>query len=413
MTADEAGAKIQLMSLSIFGIRHHGPGSARSLRQALETLRPDCLLVEGPPDAADVLPLLAHPQMKPPVALLIYPPDQPQRAVFYPFAVFSPEWQALDYGLARKIAVRFMDLPQAHRLAMADDPESQISNPESQIHDDPIGRLAAAAGYSDGERWWEHVVEQRRNGADIFAAILEAMTALRESALPANIQRYGNVRGTGAAMVGGIAAGLIARVCIGLPGACASLNDDAATAMFDRIVNVNAAIGLLQNEEHLAAWRGAMAQLADQRGAHGIVAGRCCRLLVDAGVFAPDEAARRLSLALSTANEPAQAAAWIEGFLKDSGLLLLHDDVLWRTLDEWVTTLSNESFSVLLPLLRRTFSTFAAPERRQIGERARRGMTIAGRAAIGDQTRSEAFDQARAEAVLPLVAQLLGLKMQE
>src|SRR5215510_377033 len=121
------------MSLSIFGIRHHGPGSARSLRQALEALRPDCLLVEGPPDAVDALPLLAHRQMKPPVALLIYPPDQPQRAVFYPFAVFSPEWKALNYGLARKIAVRYMDLPQYHRLAMAEAPESRISYFESHV----------------------------------------------------------------------------------------------------------------------------------------------------------------------------------------------------------------------------------------------------------------------------------------
>src|SRR5262249_44722733 len=59
----------------IFGIRHHGPGSARSLRRALETLRPDIILVEGPPDAADVLPLLAHPDMRPPIALLLYPAD--------------------------------------------------------------------------------------------------------------------------------------------------------------------------------------------------------------------------------------------------------------------------------------------------------------------------------------------------
>src|SRR5262249_15786152 len=102
------------MSLNIFGIRHHGPGSSRSLRKALETLRPDCLLVEGPPDAVDALPLLAHPQMKPPVALLIYPPDQPQRAVFYPFAVFSPEWQALDYGLAPHIPPPFIDFPPYH-----------------------------------------------------------------------------------------------------------------------------------------------------------------------------------------------------------------------------------------------------------------------------------------------------------
>src|SRR5262249_48281004 len=143
------------MSISIYGVRHHGPGSARSLRQALETLRPDCILVEGPPDAADALPLLTHPQMKPPVALLIYPPDQPQRAVFYPFAVFSPEWQALDYGLRHDVTVRFMDLPQSHRLAMEGDPESRILDSEFHVHEDPIGRLAAAAGYSDGERCGE------------------------------------------------------------------------------------------------------------------------------------------------------------------------------------------------------------------------------------------------------------------
>jgi hypothetical protein len=81
---------IDSLQTSIFGIRHHGPGSARSLRLALEELQPDCVLVEGPPDAEGVLPLLAHPDMKPPVALLVYKPDDPKRAVYYPFAIFSP-----------------------------------------------------------------------------------------------------------------------------------------------------------------------------------------------------------------------------------------------------------------------------------------------------------------------------------
>ena len=111
----------QLPTPSIFGIRHHGPGSARSLRAALEQLRPDAILVEGPPDAAEVLPLLAHPDMRPPVALLIYAPDLPRRAVYYPFALFSPEWQALHFGLTSGIPVRFMDLPQAHQLARTEE----------------------------------------------------------------------------------------------------------------------------------------------------------------------------------------------------------------------------------------------------------------------------------------------------
>src|SRR3954454_3557889 len=104
-------------SLHVFGIRHHGPGSARSVRRALEELKPDCVLVEGPPDGEAVLPLLAHKDMKPPVAMLIYVPDDPRRAVYYPFAIFSPEWQAIEYALKRRIPVRFMDLPHWHQLA--------------------------------------------------------------------------------------------------------------------------------------------------------------------------------------------------------------------------------------------------------------------------------------------------------
>ncbi len=37
----------------VFGIRHHGPGSARSLSAALESLAPDVVLIEGPSDADD------------------------------------------------------------------------------------------------------------------------------------------------------------------------------------------------------------------------------------------------------------------------------------------------------------------------------------------------------------------------
>ncbi|MCB1779685.1 MAG: hypothetical protein KDJ34_06270, partial [Candidatus Competibacteraceae bacterium] len=70
---------------ALFGIRHHGPGSARSVLKALTERQPDLILVEGPPDAQNLLPLAADPGMKPPVALLIYDPAEPRRAVYYPF----------------------------------------------------------------------------------------------------------------------------------------------------------------------------------------------------------------------------------------------------------------------------------------------------------------------------------------
>ncbi len=734
-------------TVHIFGIRHHGPGSARSVRSALERLQPDVILVEGPPEAEAVLPLLAHEQMQPPVALLLYMPDKPEQAVYYPFAVFSPEWQAIKYGLEQGVPVRFMDLPQTYQLGQAE-PEPSAEAAAPPVRQDPLGALAEAAGYSDGERWWEHLVEQRRDSEDLFAGILEAMAAVRADApdpkdvreerreawmrqtiraaqkegkeriavvcgawhgpalasmppakadaetlaglpkakvsatwvpwtygrlsysggygagiespgwyhhlwehpddvsvhwmsrvahllreqdldaspasviegvrladtlaalrgrplpglpemneatqsvfcfgsdlpmrliweklivsdtlgavpdetptvplqqdltreqkrlrlppeaaqrdldldlrkpadldksgllhrlsllgipwgsaqrggggkgtfhelwrlqwqpefavkvieagfwgntvrdasassarsqadkapdLPAltslldrvlladlpdavhhvmarleaeaalasdvghlmgalpplaQVLRYGNVRQTDTGTVGHIVDGLVTRIAIGLPGACASLNDEAAAAMDGHIVAVHAAIGLLQDDTQRALWHETLTKMADRtapHGLHGLIAGRCVRLLLDAGALAADDAARRMGLALSTAADPPQAAAWVEGFLKGSGTLLLHDKTLWSVLDGWVSGLAGDSFSALLPLLRRTFATFAAPERRQMGERVKQGQAIQATAAEA----LDLFDQARADAVLPLVARLLGLQ---
>ena len=107
------------MSHTVFGIRHHGPGSARSLERALDELQPDTVLIEGPPEADALLALAAREDMEPPVALLTYVPDEPARAAFYPFARFSPEWRAIRYALDHDVPVRFMDLPAANKMAAA------------------------------------------------------------------------------------------------------------------------------------------------------------------------------------------------------------------------------------------------------------------------------------------------------
>ena len=53
--------------------------------------------------------------MSPPVALLVYEADAPSGAVYYPFATFSPEWQALRWALDKDVPARFIDLPQSLR----------------------------------------------------------------------------------------------------------------------------------------------------------------------------------------------------------------------------------------------------------------------------------------------------------
>jgi hypothetical protein len=156
----------------LYGIRHHGPGSARSLLAALSEQGPDVVLIEGPAEADGLVALAGEPDMRPPVALLGYVPGQPETAAFWPFAVFSPEWQAIRYALGAGVPVRFCDLPAACQLAMRD---GKI--PGSRT--DPIGELAAAAGYDDPERWWEDVVEHVPGPSSVFGAIADAITILR------------------------------------------------------------------------------------------------------------------------------------------------------------------------------------------------------------------------------------------
>lgn len=167
--------------VSLFGIRHHGPGSARRLVEALDALRPATVLIEGPADASHLLPMLADPAMATPVALLTYAEDDPARASFFPFADYSPEYQAARWAVAHGAALRFIDLPASDRLG-EDEAERQID--EDPIARDPIGVLATAAGYDDGESWWADVIEENPASTSVFAAVAEAMSALRAEAGP-------------------------------------------------------------------------------------------------------------------------------------------------------------------------------------------------------------------------------------
>ncbi|HCE43499.1 MAG TPA: hypothetical protein DET40_08115 [Lentisphaeria bacterium] len=759
-------------SVHILGIRHHGPGSARSVLGALEGLKPDCVLVEGPPDAAEFLPVIADPGMKPPVALLVYAPDEPSYAVYDPFAEFSPEWHALRYAFKAGVPARFMDLPQSFQFGIrkqekeklqqrpetdhAEEKEHPAENGmEASLHEDPLKYLAEAAGYSDSERWWEHIVETRIDVKDLFIAIQEAMQALRENekvpekpseklmmelrreafmrqtlrtamkegfkniavvcgawhapalknmppavrdneilkglpkmktaatwipwthgrllyaggygagihspgwyqhlwdcgisgrlskssatlwisriakflrekdidvspahvietvrlaeslsalrehpvpglpelmdaavsvicsgdplqlelirtkliideklgAVPASapqvplqkdiaarqkslrmqpeaekknldldlrkendlarshllhrllilgipwgiaqgvrgksgtfheiwelqwkpefsiliieasswgntaesaasafmagraakanlpeltkmlnsallaelpdavknllsrlndesaathdvgllmdaivplveVVRYGNVRQTDTDTVSHVVRGFAGRICAGLPAGCSSMNEDAAREMYGRIISVNTALNTLADKEFLEEWHGTLKALSDLFNINGLISGASCRILLDCGSLDSGEVSRRLSLALSQGADPSHGASWIEGFLHGSGLILLHDDRLWKIIDDWVTGLNGENFLRTLPLLRRTFSQFASGERRQIGNRAKSGKTAV---SVSEAVSEDDFDTARAEAILPVLAEILGL----
>ena len=789
--------------VAVLGVRHHGPGSARSVVAELDRLRPGAVLIEGPADADPLLALAAAPGMAPPVALLAYAPEAPKLSSFWPYAVFSPEWQALTWAAGHGVPVRFCDLPAASVLAMREEDAREDAVEEEPVDGapeggaeeaedgsrpaeekglfslDPIGEMAAAAGYDDPERWWDDVIESRVEagrprppgdttppGPDYsgtFSVIAEAMAELREaeqqiaerhgaragtgtlreqrreahmrqvlrgvlreaegtvavvcgawhapalagplppaskdaallrgmprrkaalawvpwthsrlaatsgygagvaspgwyhhlfttpeqtiarwmtrvagvlrghdlpvssahvieavrlaealavlrgrplaglaevseatkavmcdgndvaaafvthdlvvgellgsvpdeappvpldadlrararslrlkisplakdekldlreaagraksaflhqlaalgigwgaitddpvnrtgtwteiwslrwrpelsvdiidaavwgttvagaasariidataratelaavtaavervllaeltdalgpvlraldaraaadsdvadlmSAVPALVRavRYGTVRGTGTASLAAVIDALTIRACAGLPAAVGGLADDAARALVAAIDGMHSALALLAQAERgqqaRERWLAVLGSVADRRDVHGLLAGRITRLLADAGILPWPEAGRRFAAALSVGVTAADKAAWAEGFLSGGGLLLVHDRDLLAVLDGWISELDDEDFLDVLPLLRRTFGEFSAPERASIGGAVRQ---LPGHGAGPGQDLAdhlEEYDADRAAGALATVAMILG-----
>jgi hypothetical protein len=728
--------------LKIYGIRHHGPGSAKSLIKSLEAWQPDALLIEGPPDADNMIRHVGNEGMKPPVALLVYNPKDLQQASYFPFAEFSPEWQAIKWASKNGKQVSFMDLPMGLNFAFDNQDKSQqvidfqdnidennadtegpnIDTSEADTSDilektfkkverDPLRYLAQMAGYTDSERWWEITFEQNENPTEVFDAILEMMTLLRAhlnrketdetllreaymrqtmrkaikqgyakiavicgawhapvlekyqefkekndtdilksikkvttettwvpwsyarlsldsgymagitspawyellfnkrsnatirwmtkaarllrkedlsassahsieavrlaetlailrgrtiagmdeleeaalsifcegydapmklirenlvigdtigkvppeipqvplqrdleaqiktarlskeygtseaitkeldlrketnliashllhrlsllnipwgkpmkgsrfrlgsfkeiwkltwkpdyairiieaaqwgntvleaannfvkknadsaknlpeltaltenalnadlketipilikklqdvsaltddtlllmDALPAlvNIAQYGNVRGTDIEAVKQVIEHLIPRICIGLPTACVNTDDEATALIFNKLHSTHKAINLFQSPANTEGWHRALRQIATMQNVHGMLVGGSIRILFDKNVFNINQTATQMRYALSKGNESQKSAAWLEGFLHGSGLLLIHHESLWQVLDEWVADIDMDRLTELLPLLRRTFSNFSTSERQKI-----------------------------------------------
>ena len=766
-----------MSDIRIYGIRHHGPGSARSLVAALADFRPDAVLIEGPPDAMAVLPLAAHPRMRPPVALLVYAVDTPRLASFAPLAEFSPEWQAIQYAHGAGVPARFIDLPMTHQLAAALSDAKATGTPDEddssdgQTGDateesgsasdedrsggfelpldgkvnavpdprrDPFGALALAAGFIDGERLWDRLVEERVDHNDVFAAIQELMTALREQSdeqtaldgareahmrreidrarregfariavvcgawhvpalagapftkddaaalkrLPAvkvaatwtpwtyqrltrasgygagvqspawyahlwtghehssthwlaraahllrgegldaspaqvldasrlaetlaivrgrsqpgldelreaartvfcfdsnapmrlierlllvgealgevpeetpaaplvadfqrqvkrlrlpltelsetreldlrqesdqarglllrrlllldvpwgrvertgegkgtfrerwtlqwqpefhvrlieagvwgstldqaaagramqlareastlgdltallescllagvdgarefvlgrlaaetvtttdlpplltavpplvRISRYGDVRGRDQTTVDGLLGHLLNRIIIALPQACSGMDEEAARAFAHLVTEVDKALITLEDLERRNTWGAALQRTLDHAHVQPLLGGLCARLLLLAGRLTAGDVARRLDRSLSNGAEPEDGAGWIEGLLTGGGQLVVHHDALFVALDGWLCALRSDEFERVLPLIRRTFATFASPERRLIGDRVQGN---------GPAVRSITLDEARGDRTLPLLGLLLGI----
>ena len=170
---------------NFFGIRHLSPAGAYYLRGFLDEKKPKLVLVEGPSDFEDLLSDMVRKETKPPIAVLAYTKEAPVRTILYPFAEYSPEYQAIQWCHNHHVTCRFIDLPSETFLAIPECGMQESEGEECRMN--VYEQLDQQSGEDGHDTFWERVMEQAGSmeayhmGANSFGANIRSLTAGREN----------------------------------------------------------------------------------------------------------------------------------------------------------------------------------------------------------------------------------------
>lgn len=171
---------------AIFGIRHLSPASTLHLMTFLEQRQPAYILIEGPKDCSALIKDMVQPSVKAPIAIMAYTKESSIRSILYPFAAYSPEYQAMLWARDHQVPCAFCDLPASAFLV----PKQE----QSYFHDE----IAIDMDEQDTwERIFEHETDMEcfREGVALFAKNLRELkppdkeTILREAYMRTSIQK--------------------------------------------------------------------------------------------------------------------------------------------------------------------------------------------------------------------------------
>ncbi|MFP3154340.1 DUF5682 family protein [Lachnospiraceae bacterium ZAX-1] len=112
--------RIGLERVNFFGVRHLSPAASYHLIKYLDKINPKCVLIEAPTDASSLVQYIADSRVTPPIAILAYTAQLPVSTVLYPLADYSPEYQAVLWGIAHSVHVEFIDIPTDASISLND-----------------------------------------------------------------------------------------------------------------------------------------------------------------------------------------------------------------------------------------------------------------------------------------------------
>lgn len=140
-------------------VRHHSPACARMARDLIQARQPACVLIEGPFDFNERIEELFLGHILP-IAIYSYVAweDEFRQGAYYPFCVYSPEWQALQAAHAVGAVARFVDLPFAC-MAKEDRREHRYSD-QRLTSSSYVAALCEALKVENFDDAWDLIAEQ-------------------------------------------------------------------------------------------------------------------------------------------------------------------------------------------------------------------------------------------------------------
>ncbi len=223
---------VSLAGVHLFPVRHHSPRAALCLRALLDEVRPALVLIEGPSDADALIPILSADDTKPPIAILAYRTDGTPQSAMWPFARYSPEFQALRWAHEHGAQARFIDWPSgmalaadaaraqtdSHRAAAASDEDTRPIAPEDAAPD-RYRALAERFGLRHFDEFWDAFFETPCYQPASFRDALNAYAEWTAPAIERDAESALRDRVMGDAIAAAIASGTAPQRIVAVLGA--------------------------------------------------------------------------------------------------------------------------------------------------------------------------------------------------
>lgn len=186
--------------MKTFGIRHFSPAGAYFVRQFLDKIKPDLVLIEGPADFDFLIDDIVSKKLVPPFAIMAYTKEAPIDTILYPFAEYSPEYQAILWARENNKECRFFDL-ESDIILELEKRDDETKDEEIISETNPKKSIE-----TDMEGFWERNLEQSedmqayRAGSALFGESIRKDTnsddksfirdIVRESFMKRKIEEY-------------------------------------------------------------------------------------------------------------------------------------------------------------------------------------------------------------------------------